>query len=107
VGLASTEHCRREGKVSQLEIFRGDLCRLDPPSGLYGHKWALAAPKHYPSGLRWHGELDSPESRFCIGKQRYGFPDGLIVLAGRNQYAHSDDEKLKHLLNRVGLRKVG
>jgi hypothetical protein len=30
---------------------------------------------------------------FCIGEQRHGVPTGLIVYAGRNQYAHWDDEK--------------
>ena len=32
-------------------------------------------------------------ARFCIGKDRYGVPTGLIVYAGRNQYAHWDEEE--------------
>lgn len=31
---------------------------------------------------------------FCIGKERYGIPIGLIVYAGRNQYAHWDAKRL-------------
>jgi hypothetical protein len=36
--------------------------------------------------------LPNSAGRFCIGKQRHGVPTGLIVYAGRNQYAHWDDE---------------
>lgn len=30
---------------------------------------------------------------FCIGRELHGIPTGLIVYAGRNQYAHWDDEE--------------
>ncbi len=30
--------------------------------------------------------------RFCIGRELHGVPIGLIVYAGRNQYAHWDEE---------------
>jgi len=32
---------------------------------------------------------------FCIGEERHGVPTGLIIYAGRNQYAHWDEESLK------------
>jgi hypothetical protein len=31
--------------------------------------------------------------RFCIGKERFGIPCGLIVYAGRNQFSHWDEKK--------------
>ena len=33
----------------------------------------------------------SPYLKFCVGEERYGIPEGLIVYAGRNQYAHWDE----------------
>lgn len=30
---------------------------------------------------------------FCIGRELYGFPVGLIIYAGRNQFSHWDDEE--------------
>jgi hypothetical protein len=30
-------------------------------------------------------------ARFCIGKQKHGVPTGLIIYAGRNQFAHWDE----------------
>ncbi len=38
-------------------------------------------------------------TRFCVGKELYGLPIGLIVYAARNQYAHWDKEDL-HEINR-------
>jgi len=35
----------------------------------------------------------STAARFCIGRERHGVPTGLIIYAGRNQYAHWDDEE--------------
>lgn len=32
---------------------------------------------------------------FCIGPERHGVPTGLIVYAGRNQYAHWDEDELR------------
>ena len=31
--------------------------------------------------------------RFCIGKERFRVPTGLIIYASRNQYNHWDDKK--------------
>ncbi len=49
--------------------------------------------------------LVNPENtrtaRFCIGKERYGVPTGLIVYAGRNQYAHWDEENPRPTTERV------
>ena len=33
-------------------------------------------------------------NEICIGKERHGVPTGLIIYAGRNQYAHWDAERL-------------
>jgi hypothetical protein len=33
--------------------------------------------------------------RFCIGEERHGAPIGLIIYAGRNQYAHWDEKPHK------------
>jgi len=30
---------------------------------------------------------------FCIGRECYGIPNGLIIYAGRNQFSHWDDEE--------------
>jgi hypothetical protein len=30
---------------------------------------------------------------FCIGRECYGIPLGLLIYAGRNQYCHWDDEE--------------
>ena len=38
---------------------------------------------------------------FCIGRDRYGSPTGLIVYAGRNQYAHWDDEQSHEVTRNV------
>lgn len=37
--------------------------------------------------------------KFCIGKERFGVPEGLIIYAGRNQYAHWEEEELRDKLN--------
>ena len=37
--------------------------------------------------------------RFCIGQERHGIPEGLIIYAGRNQYAHWEEEELRDELN--------
>lgn len=37
--------------------------------------------------------------RFCVGKERHGIPEGLIIFAGRNQYAHWEEEELRDELN--------
>jgi len=34
-----------------------------------------------------------PAAAFCVGQERYGISSGLIVYAGRNQYAHWDDDE--------------
>ncbi len=34
---------------------------------------------------------------FCIGAERHGVPTGLIVYAGKNQYAHWDDDELRNV----------
>ena len=39
--------------------------------------------------------------RFCIGREVYGLPLGLIIYAARNQYSHWDDEKLHPVANNV------
>jgi len=38
---------------------------------------------------------------FCIGKERYGVPTGLVVYAGRNQYAHWDEKNPHPTTERV------
>jgi len=38
---------------------------------------------------------------FCIGKERHAIPTGLIVYAGRNQYAHWDDEHAHEVTENV------
>jgi len=35
---------------------------------------------------------DTTAIQFCIGKELYGLPIGLIIYAARNQYNHWDDE---------------
>ena len=37
--------------------------------------------------------------KFCIGKRRHGVLEGLIIYAGRNQYAHWEEEELRDELN--------
>jgi hypothetical protein len=39
--------------------------------------------------------------RFCTGRERYGVPTGLIVYAGRNQYAHWDEKEPHKATRRV------
>jgi len=39
--------------------------------------------------------------RFCIGRERHGVPTGLIVYAGRNQYAHWDEKEPHKATRRV------
>jgi hypothetical protein len=38
---------------------------------------------------------------FCIGAERYGIPTGLIVYAGRNQYAHWGDDEFHDVTRAV------
>jgi len=38
---------------------------------------------------------------FCIGRELHGIPTGLIVYAGRNQYAHWDDEQPREVTKKV------
>jgi len=38
---------------------------------------------------------------FCIGKELYGLPIGLIIYAARNQYNHWDDKSLKDISSQV------
>ncbi|UCD86996.1 MAG: hypothetical protein JSV01_04300 [Desulfobacterales bacterium] len=44
-------------------------------------------------------KLKERQLKFCIGQERYGVPEGLIIYAGRNQYAHWEEEKLRDKLN--------
>jgi hypothetical protein len=37
--------------------------------------------------------------KFCIGRDLHGIPEGLIIYAGRNQYAHWEEEELRDELN--------
>ena len=61
----------------------------------------LYSPPH-PIPNEWQ-EFIKPESdiaRFCVGKLKHGVPIGLIVYAGRNQFAHWDELPHK-VTNRV------
>jgi hypothetical protein len=44
-------------------------------------------------------KLKERQLKFCIGQERYGVPEGLIIYAGRNQYAHWEEEELRDKLN--------
>jgi len=38
---------------------------------------------------------------FCIGKECYGIPTGLIIYAGRNQYNHWDEEESRRSTSKI------
>lgn len=38
---------------------------------------------------------------FCIGREQYGLPIGLIIYAGRNQFSHWDDENPHEITQQV------
>ncbi len=44
--------------------------------------------------------------KFCVGEERYGVPEGLLIYAGRNQYAHWDEKVLKDPLNKNVFRRL-
>jgi len=39
---------------------------------------------------------NSTARQFCVGKDRYGIPTGLIIYAGRNQFCHWDEAEAAH-----------
>lgn len=43
----------------------------------------------------WAPVIKGGHARYCVGRQVYGVPIGLIILAGRNQHAHFGEEPLR------------
>jgi hypothetical protein len=37
-----------------------------------------------------HTKMSDKQRRYCVGREVFGMPIGLIIYAGRNQYAHWD-----------------
>jgi hypothetical protein len=52
-------------------------------------------PEHLPEALRSSIKPKSKLIKFCIGRRVSNLPIGLIIYAGRNQFNHMDDEKLR------------
>jgi hypothetical protein len=50
-----------------------------------------AVPREFSSIIKPASKV----ARFCIGRRVRDVPIGLIIYAGRNQYCHADEEKLK------------
>jgi hypothetical protein len=51
--------------------------------------------------LNKKGEVIEAVLPFCIGREVYGLPAGLIVYAARNQYNHWDDDQPHFLTQRI------
>lgn len=49
----------------------------------------------------WAGLVTEHSARYCVGRVVRNVPVGLIVLAGRNQHMHFDDEKPRKLTEAV------
>lgn len=45
----------------------------------------------------WEGVVTEQSARYCVGRVVRNAPLGLIVLAGRNQHMHFDDDKPRKL----------
>jgi hypothetical protein len=52
--------------------------------------YAPPPPRPIPAEWRDYIEPDQDAAQFCIGRSKYNVPTGLIVYAGRNQFAHWD-----------------
>lgn len=47
----------------------------------------------------WNSFVHKKQAKYCIGRLVRSVPIGLIILAGRNQYTHFNDQNL-HSLNK-------
>ena len=54
-------------------------------------------PSELPENLKDKLSCDKKAVKFCIGRKVKTLPIGLLVYAGRNQYNHMDEEKLRPL----------
>lgn len=43
----------------------------------------------------WAQVIKGKHARYCVGRQVYGVPIGLVILAGRNQHMHFGEEPLR------------